>query len=70
MAHNACGGGYDYFEKIYDTVDYFKQLEKQVFKIFREKTKLTERELTKSRIGELWVFADDCKKKGIVDYII
>ena len=70
MAHNAVGGSYDYFEKVYDKVDYLKLLEKQIFKIFRDKTKLTERELTKSRNGELWVFAEEAKKKGIVDFVI
>lgn len=70
MAHNAQGGACDYFEKVYDKVDYMKQLEKQIFNIFREKTKLTERELTKSRHGELWLFAEDSLKKGIVDFVI
>lgn len=70
MAHNLAGGAYDYAEKIYDKVDYMKRLEKQVFTIFREKTKLSERELTKSRHGELYLMPEEAKKKGIVDLII
>lgn len=70
MAHNAVGGSYDYLEKVYDRVEYVKQMEKQIFQIFRNRTKLTERELTKSRHGELWLLSDDCKKKGIVDIIL
>ena len=70
MAHNCYGGVYDYLEKVYDKVEYLKQMEKQIFEIFRNRTKLTERELTKSRHGELWLFADEAKKKGIVDIII
>lgn len=70
MAHNCQGGAYDYLEKVYDKVEYLKQLEKQIFTIFRNRTKLTERELVKSRHGELWVFAEEAKKKGIVDLVI
>lgn len=70
MSHNCVGGGFDYLEKVYDKVDYLKQLEKQIFSIFRNRTKLSERELTKSRHGELWVLADEAKKKGIVDLVV
>jgi len=70
MAHNMASCTCDYFEKIKDKVEYLYQLEKQIFKIFRTRTKLTERELTKSRNGELWIFADDAKKKGIADIVI
>lgn len=70
MAHNLALGSYDYLEKIVDKVDYLKQLEKQLFGIFRDRTKLSERELTKSRHGELWLFPDEAKKKGIVDLVV
>ena len=70
MAHDLSNGIFDYAEKIYDKVDYMKQLEKQIFTIFRDRTKLSERELTKSRHGELYLFAEEAKKKRIVDLII
>ena len=70
MGHNGHGSYDDYFEKIYDEVNYLKQLEKQVFNILKKKTKLTIKELTKIKHGELWLFAKEAKKKNIVDFII
>ena len=70
MAHDGTTGGIDYFEKLYDRTDYIRNLQKQLLTILRNKTKLSERELTKARHGELWLFAEDCEKKGIVDAII
>lgn len=70
MAHNITSGTYDYLEKVYDKVDYLKLLEKQIFLIFRARTKLSERELTKSRHGELYLFPQQAKDKGVCDIII
>lgn len=70
MAHDGRTGIVDYFEKVFDRTDFIKELNKRLFKILREYTKLSERELTKSRHGELWIYAEDAKKKGIVDIVV
>ena len=71
MAHDMHGGiSGDYAAKAIDRVDFVKWAQSKVFEILRKHTKLTEKELTKARHGELWLDAKDCKVKGIIDVIV
>ena len=70
MAHDVYGGGHDYGEKIYARVDNMKKDEKRMNKIFIEHTELTKKDLLKAKHEELWLFPEECLKKGVVDRII
>ncbi len=71
MSHDISGGiGGDYATKVLDRVDFIKWSQNRIFSILRNHTKLTEKELTKARHGELWLDAMECKNKGIVDVVI
>lgn len=72
MSHDIAGGvsGSDYTSKTIDRVEFMK-LEQKKCEIFLAKhTKLTPRELTKARNGELWLTPDECLKKGVIEEII
>lgn len=70
MAHDAVGGGYDYVTKIKDRFENIEKLQSKIFKMLRERTKLSEKDIETARHGELYLFADEAKKKGIVDEIL
>ena len=38
--------------------------------ILREHTKLSKEEIEKAKRGEIWLTSDECKKKGVVDFIL
>ena len=71
MAHDMSGGTAEgeYAEKIFARVDHLKWSQSKMFEIIRDKTKLTEEELSKARSGELWLPAEKCVEKGICDII-
>lgn len=70
MAHELTAGDYDYAQKMFDRVDFYKIVEKKLIKFLAEKTKLSQNELEKARRGELWLSAEECVEKGIVDGVI
>ena len=70
MAHDMACGDYDYVTKVKDRFQNSEILQSRVMKMFRERTKLTEQDLEKSRHGELWLYAEECKKKGIIEDIL
>lgn len=70
MAHDMASGDDDYVTKMLDHAEFLKDYQKKLFIFLAEHTKLSKTELEKARNGELWLFAEDCIKKGIVDEII
>ena len=71
MFHDMSGGiRGDYSLKVKDRAVFIEKYYQLLEDNTRNKTKLTEREIKKARTGELWLFAEDCLKKGIVDKII
>lgn len=70
MAHDGRTGIIDYFEKVFDRTKFLKKLQSKVFTVYRNRTKLSERDLSIARNGELWLMAEDCLKKGVVDKVI
>jgi len=49
---------------------YLERLEQNLHDIFKNKTKLTDKEFEQMLRGELWLNDEECLKKGIVDEII
>ena len=70
MAHDLNAYTCDYVTKMLDYAEFLKQSQKRVFEFLGSHTNLSSSELTKARNGELWLFADECKKKGIVDIVV
>ena len=55
---------------IKDQAGYLVKLEKNMNEILKKHTKLNHRQLTQIRNGQLWLFAEECVKLGIVDKIL
>lgn len=71
MAHPASGGvSPDYFSFERDRMKMIDLYEKVMDEILKKHTKLTPKEIMKTKTGELWLNSADCLKKGIVDKII
>lgn len=71
MAHDMSGGIWgDYATKVLDRSKFIKILQKQLLDNLSKNTKLTKKELEKSKNGELWLTPRQCKRKGIVDKVI
>ncbi len=71
MFHDMSGGiRGDYSLKVKDRAVFIEEYYKLLEENTRKNTKLTEEEIQRARTGELWLFAKDCLKKGIVDKII
>ena len=70
MFHDIFAGGSDYGAKLEARMDFQKKEWLTLVDHIRKHTKLNEEELSFMRSGELWLFADDAKKKGVVDTII
>lgn len=70
MCHDGKIGMNDYFEKIYDRVDWVKSLQNRIFKIYRDTTEMTEKDYQKIRQGELWLSPKECLERKIVDKVI
>ncbi len=69
MAHDIFAYEGDYVTKLIDSAEFLKKLQKRVFEFLGKHTKLSQAELTKARNGELWMFADEAKKKGVCDIV-
>ncbi len=70
MNHPLSEGQSDYLQFIKDRTKFLIHLDKMTETIFKKYTKLSRRDLEKISTGELWLSAEECKTKGIVDYII
>ena len=70
MAHDMQSGNYDYITKAEYRFEISKKLQSKAMQMFREKTKLSEKDLEQSRHGELWLDAEECQAKGIVEDIL
>jgi ATP-dependent Clp protease protease subunit len=71
MSHDMSGGvAGDYATKTIDRIEFIKWSQNKLFTLLRNRTKLSERELTKARHGELWLTAEECKEKGVVDIVV
>lgn len=70
MAHDVHSYHHDYATKIIDGVEFLKEEQKKIFDFLGKHTKLTKADLEKARNGELWLNAENCLKKGIVDIIV
>ena len=70
MAHDMSTGNFDYITKTEDRFENSKRLQSKVIQMFREKTKLSEKDLEQSRHGELWLDAGECRAKGIIEEIL
>jgi len=70
MQHPLSEGQADYLQFIKDRTKFLIHLDNITNNILRKYTKLTKLDLRKCSVGELWLSADECLKKGIVDKII
>jgi len=60
----------DYLSKINDRVKFLNKYMKMMDALYTTHTKLTKQEIKKATTGELWLFADEMLKKGVIDEII
>ena len=70
MAHDMQAGIIDYATKIEDRAEFYKKEQKKLFDFIIEHTKLSEKEIRRAIIGELWLTPKECKEKGIADFIV
>jgi len=71
MAHDVHSYiGNEYATKLTDRIGAISWCQRKVFELLRAKTKLSETEIEKARRGELWLDADECISKGVVDIIL
>jgi len=71
MAHDMSGGiSGDYSQKVIDRVDWIKKNWKQIEDHYKKYTKLTEKQVSEARTGELWLDYKKCEKAGITDYLL
>jgi ATP-dependent Clp protease protease subunit len=55
---------------IKDQAGFLTKLEKHTDNLLKNHTKLTKRQLTQIKNGQLWLFAEDCVKYGIADKVL
>lgn len=60
----------DYLTHIKDRTNFLLKMEKRMNNMLKKRTKLTQRQLTQIKNGELWLFADEALDVGVVDKII
>jgi ATP-dependent Clp protease protease subunit len=60
----------DYLTHIKDRTNFLCKLEKKMDAILKNRTKLNSRQMNQIKNGELWLFADEALKCGVVDKII
>ncbi len=71
MFHDMAGGiGGDYSLKVKDRAVFIEKYFQMLNNHMKKYTDLTDQELLDARSGELWLFADECLAKGVIDKII
>ena len=70
MNHPLSEGQMDYLQFIKDRTKFLIHLDSMTDNLLRKYTKLNKQDLRKIATGELWLSAEECFRKGIVDRII
>jgi len=70
MQHSTSDIVGDYIQYIKDRTRFLCELEHRTEKMLKNRTKLSNMDITKIRSGELWLNADEALSKGVVDEII
>jgi ATP-dependent Clp protease protease subunit len=70
MLHDLFAEAIDYGQKLKDRVDFYNKEWLAIKDHLLKYTKLTDQEIENSRNGELWLFSQDAKQKGLVDDIL
>jgi len=70
MQHSSSDMLGGYVQHIKDATAFLIKMEERMNRIIKSKTKLSARQMNQIRNGELWLFAKEAKKFGIVDKII
>jgi ATP-dependent Clp protease protease subunit len=70
MQHSSSDMLGGYVQHIKDATAFLVKMEARMNSIIKQRTKLTNKQMTQIRNGELWLFADDCLKYGVVDKIL
>jgi len=70
MGHPITAGSYDYLPHVKDRVKAAEWIEDLCMDIFKKHTNLSEKDIQKTQHGELWLSAEECLLKGIVDKIV
>lgn len=71
MSHEMAGGIWgDYTSKVLDRADFLKKEQRKLLEFIKNHTKLTKKELRKAKKGELWLYPEECKEKGIIDKVV
>jgi ATP-dependent Clp protease protease subunit len=71
MAHDMKGGiNGDYTGKVIYRAKWLEQHYQYLIDSYRKFTKLTDKDLELAKNGELWLNAEQCLKKGIIDKIL
>lgn len=70
MFHDMFSGVVDYSAKMKARLDYTERLYNKLENHIFEHTKLDKKDVDLSRSEELWIFAEDAVKKGLVDIVI
>jgi len=70
MQHSTSDIVGDYINYIKDRTKFLCEFEHRTEKILKNRTKLTSNDIMKIRTGELWLNADQCLQKDVVDEII
>ena len=70
MFHDMWGGGADYSGKVKYYAKHMELQYQQLEANYKKYTRLTKKDLEIARHGELWLNAEQCLEKGVVDKII
>lgn len=70
MQHSSSDMLGGYVQHIKDATAFLIKMEARMNHIIKQKTKLSNRQMTQIKNGELWLFAEECLQFGIVDKII
>ena len=70
MQHSTSDIVGDYINYIKDRTRFLCEFEHRTEKMLKNRTKLSANDIMKIRTGELWLSADQCLTKGVVDEII
>lgn len=70
MAHEMTAGNYDYAQKMFDRTEFYQELNKRIINYLSTHSKLTQADIEKAQRGELWLNAEQCLEKGVIDHIL
>lgn len=70
MFHDISGGSSDYLEKTKYSIENTLKIRDRMEELVKKYTKFTTKDIEVARYGELWLFAEEALKKGVVDKIL